>query len=108
MIGVEQGDTLLFSDFEDGGDMWTGKGPREARVAVNFSQPFRTQPVISVSLSMFDMDQNANQRADIGAENVSREGFEIVFRTWGDTRIARARAAWSAMGELTDEDQWDV
>jgi hypothetical protein len=31
-----------------------------------------------------------------------------VFRTWGDTRIARVRIAWMAIGELSEGDDWDV
>ena len=65
-------------------------------------------PVVQVSLSMWDMDQKTNQRADISAETITPEGFEIVFKTWGDTRVARVRADWLAIGELRDEDDWDV
>jgi len=61
-----------------------------------------------VSLDMWDMDQKTNQRADISARNVTLEGFEIVFRTWGDTRVARVRAAWLAIGELRDDDEWEL
>jgi hypothetical protein len=25
-VGVESGETVLFTDFEDGGEMWTGTG----------------------------------------------------------------------------------
>ena len=32
----------------------------------------------------------------------------MVFRTWGDTRVARMRIAWIAIGALSDEDDWDV
>src|SRR6056297_1569200 len=29
IIGIEEGDNVLFSDFEDDGEMWAGTGPRE-------------------------------------------------------------------------------
>jgi hypothetical protein len=32
----------------------------------------------------------------------------IVFRTWGDTRVARVRADWLAIGEVRGEDDWQV
>ncbi len=108
LIGIEQGKEILFSDFADHGEMWTGNGPRERVTAIAFSQPFRTLPVVHVSLDMWDMDQKTNQRADISARNVTLEGFEIVFRTWGDTRVARVRAAWLAIGELRDDDEWEL
>jgi len=41
LIGIDQGDMVLFADFEDGGEMWTGTGPRERRRAVRFSETFR-------------------------------------------------------------------
>lgn len=107
-MGVEQGSTVLFSDFEDGGEMWTGSGPRELRQPVKFSEHFSDPPVIHISLSMWDMDQKTNQRADISAEDVLKTGFTIVFKTWGDTRVARVRADWLALGQLPYDDSWDV
>jgi hypothetical protein len=54
------------------------------------------------------MDQKTNQRADLTAEEVTAEGFTIVFRTWGDTRVARVRADWLAVGGAKGGDDWDV
>ncbi len=39
MLGVDQGSKVLFSDFEDDGEMWTGSGPRKTRIAIRFSEP---------------------------------------------------------------------
>ena len=106
-IGIDQGDDVMFSDFEDDGEMWTGSGPRERRKAVQFSRRFQAPPTVFASLSMWDMDSAANVRADISTDNVTPEGFELVFRTWGDTRVARARMRWMAIGALRSEDDWD-
>lgn len=108
LTGIDQGSVVLFSDFQDGGAMWTGEGPRELRKVVEFSEEFLTDPIIQVTMSMWDMDQKTNQRADISAEMINREGFVIVFRTWGDTRVARVRADWLAIGEIKGEDDWEV
>lgn len=108
LTGIERGSIVLFSDYQDGGAMWTGNGPRELRRIVEFSEPFRSEPVVHVSMSMWDMDQKTNQRADISAEMVNPEGFVIVFRTWGDTRVARIRADWLAIGEISAEDDWVI
>ena len=108
LIGVDQGSNVLFSDFEHDGKMWTGDGPRMHRKKIKFSEEFRLAPSVQVSISMWDMDQDSNQRADISAEKITETGFEIVFRTWGDTRVARIRADWTAIGELRDEDDWDL
>lgn len=54
------------------------------------------------------MDQGANVRADIGTDKVTEKGFEMVFRTWSDTRVARVRLSWTAIGEVSSEDDWDL
>ncbi|PWE32140.1 hypothetical protein DDZ14_11860 [Maritimibacter sp. 55A14] len=108
LIGLDRGSSILFSDYEHDGPMWTGTGPRELRTPIRFSGRFRAPPVVYVSIDMWDFDRGTNQRGDIQAESVTCEGFELVFRTWGDTRIARIRAAWQALGEVAGEDDWDL
>ncbi|MHA7851539.1 H-type lectin domain-containing protein [Roseovarius sp.] len=107
-IGIDQGEDVLFSDYEDGGVMWTGDGPRARRKSLLFSEPFKTPPVVHVSLSMWDMDSATNARADVAAEKITEIGFDIVFRTWGDTRVARSRIRWMAIGEVRHEDDWQL
>lgn len=107
-VGVQQGQVDLFSDFATGGDMWTGSGARERRQLVTFSEPFRAPPAVQVALSLWDMDSDTNLRADIGAEEVTKDGFVIFFRTWGDTRVARVRLSWMAIGGITDPTEWVV
>jgi hypothetical protein len=107
-IGIDQGSVVLFSDFEDGGKMWTGTGPREYRHSVAFQGVFKRPPSVHVGISMWDLDQKTNARADISTDEVTSEGFVIVFKTWADTRVARVRADWMAIGELPDEDDWEL
>jgi hypothetical protein len=108
MIGVEQGSRILFEDFTHDGAMWTGDGPREVRLDQPFQARFKGLPAVTVGISMWDIDRRTNSRADVSAENVTPAGFQIVFRTWGDTRIARIRADWMAIGQVRDDDEWDV
>ncbi len=108
LVGVDQGDVVLFSDFEHDGEMWTGDGPRLIRKHVDFADAYDLAPVVTVSLSMWDMSNGANMRADVKAEKVDRTGFDIVFRTWGDTKVARVRVAWQAIGPVSDEEAWDI
>ncbi len=108
LVGIDQGSHVLFSDFENDGTMWVGDGPRMFRKSVRFSEPFHVPPTVQVTLSMWDTDQKTNARADITAEKITEKGFEIVFRTWGDTRVARVRADWLAIGELPHEEEWDL
>ena len=107
-IGVAQGSRVLFSDFADGGVMWTGEGDRESRHIVQFNEPFRLPPAVHVGISMWDTDHQTNARADLTTENISETSFDLVFRTWGDTRVARIRADWMAIGQVVDDDDWDV
>lgn len=108
LIGIDQGDVILFSDFEDGGEMWTGRGQRERRRRITFSEEFRRAPSVHVSISMWDVDTKTALRADVSAEVIDAAGFDLVFRTWGDTRVARVRIAWLAMGEVRQPDEWDL
>lgn len=107
-VGIDQGSLLLFSDFEEGGAMWTGSGPRVVRRSVAFAGPFLVPPTVSVTLELWDYDQSSNQRGHLLAEAVSERGFDAVFKTWGDTRIARIRVAWTAIGAVAHEDDWDL
>ena len=107
-LGIAQGRHLMFSDFADGGPMWAGHGHRESRMAVVFPEPFRQPPVVMVAISLMDLDHNTNTRTEILAEHVTATGFDLVFRTWSDTRVARVRAEWTALGATVDEDQWEV
>lgn len=107
-VGVAQGACLMFSAFEDGGEMWSGTGPRVARRHVGFERPFLAPPAVHVAIGMWDIAGGSNQRADIAAEGITAEGFEIVFRTWGDTRVARIRAEWLAIGPLLHEGDFEL
>lgn len=107
-IGVDQGSRVLFSDFADGGMMWTGHGSRESRQKVAFKEAYAEVPTVHVSISMWDLDQKTNARADIAAENVTVTGFDLVFRTWADSRVARIRADWMSIGALRDPDGWEL
>lgn len=108
LIGVEQGSRILFNDFALDSPMWTGAGPREVRQSQSFKEPFMDVPSVLIGISMWDIDHQTNARVDISAENATVEGFEIVFRTWGDTHVGRVRADWMAIGQARDDDDWEV
>ena len=107
-VGIQQGSRVLFSDFADGGVMWTGTGDRESRHEVAFKEAFLDPPSVMVSLSMWDIDHKHNARMDLRAEKITAKGFDLVFRTWQDSRIARVRADWIAVGATRGDDDWDV
>mgnify|MGYP000013369293 FL=1 len=105
-VGITSGDTEIFSAFDSGGPMWTGHGARVERCAVAFEHPFVEPPVVHASLSMWDIDCGSNQRARLQVADVTTDGFELHFHTWGDTKVARIRASWMAIGPVPYEDDW--
>ncbi len=107
-VGIEQGTRVLFSDFADGGAMWTAQGERESRHLIKFKEAFSAAPSVMVSMSMWDTDNKHNARVDLSAEGITVAGFQLVFRTWGDTRVARVRADWIAIGASASDDNWEV
>ncbi len=108
LIGIAQGEVMLFSDFEDGGEMWTGSGARERHQTISFDEPFRRPPSVQAGVSLWDVDTRSAMRADTAVRKITAKGFEIVFRTWGDTRVARLRVNWLAIGEASDDDAWEI
>lgn len=106
-VGVQSGSVLMFSAFSDGGEMWAGSGDRMVSQTVRFDESFIHPPVVHLGLDMWDTDREANQRLDIRAADITTTGFTIQFRTWNDSRIARVRAAWMAIGAVPYQDDWD-
>ncbi|MGR3503142.1 H-type lectin domain-containing protein [Pseudaestuariivita sp.] len=107
-IVIDDGRVDLFSDFEEGGPMWTGSGPRERRRKIIFAEGFDAPPMVHVGIALWDMDNRTNLRVDVRAENVEHDRFDVVFRTWGDTRVARVHVNWLAIGSQRNSDDWDV
>ncbi|MCE8008478.1 H-type lectin domain-containing protein [Aestuariivita sp.] len=108
LIGVDQGDLVLFSDYENGGAMWTGRGARQRLVPVQFSQRYRKPPVVHAAMSLLDIATGPSIRADVSTRKITEGGFEILFRTWEDSQVARIRVAWMAIGELPDDEDWEL
>ncbi|WP_254695985.1 H-type lectin domain-containing protein [Palleronia sp. THAF1] len=107
-ISIDQGREQLFSHFDTDGEMWTGSGPRQVSTRITFNNAFAGPPAVNVSISMWDVGRSANLRAEILAQNISSDGFDMVFRTWGDSQIARIGADWIAIGAAVDPTLWQV
>ena len=107
-IGITQGTEIIFEHFQDGGEMWIGTGKREVRKQVNFGETFNAEPSVQCSLTLWDADGETNLRVNLEAESITAEGFELVFRTWGNTKIARIGASWMAVGTVQNDDDWEL
>lgn len=88
----------IFNHVDTNDYMWSGEGDREVRIPVVFAAPFQKPPHVTLGLTGIDSSRAQNLRFDLRAEEVTREGFTLVFVTWSDTRIARANACWTAIG----------
>ena len=88
--------------------MWSGDGECERWMPVEFSEAFKTTPSVFITLELLDLHSGANHRTVTVAENITETGFDAILRTWGDTRIACATAAWIAIGEIKGDEDWDI
>ena len=108
LIGIDQNELMLFSDFENDGEMWVGDGPRERRVSVKFREKYQDEPSVHVTMSLLDIATGPSIRADVTAQDITETGFDVVFRTWADSKIARIRVSWLAIGALAHDEDWDL
>lgn len=92
------GEGEVFNHVDTNNYMWSGEGDRVVRQALQFDLPFSNLPLISLGVTGVDASRAQNQRYYLRAENVTRFGFDLVFITWDDTKIARACASWTATG----------
>ncbi len=89
----------LFNHVDKNGPLWAGDGDRQVRLKVRFVARFQRLPHIMLGICGMDSSCAQNLRFSLVAGHISVEGFEIVFKTWGDTKIARASINWSAIGQ---------
>lgn len=75
-----------------------GTGERIYRVHATFGKKFSAPPAVTVSLSSFDLSPTYGQRLAVYAENITKDGFDIVVLTWADTVVYAAGVTWLAHG----------
>ncbi|MFT6944930.1 MAG: hypothetical protein ACJAUW_001508 [Yoonia sp.] len=51
VVGIDHGEVIMFSGFEDDGQMWRGNGPRKSNAAVTFAMAYTSPPHVRVSIS---------------------------------------------------------
>jgi len=95
----------VFSHADSTGYMWDGDGEREVRIPITFNTDMKSQPNIFLTINKLDSSQAHNLRYNILAEDVSKYGFTIVFKTWSDSRIYSASVSWMVIGSLRADEQ---
>jgi hypothetical protein len=76
----------------------TGIGRRTYRSAVTFDSPFLVAPEVSLALSGLDIAKEYNNRVRVTVENITVNGFDIVYTTWADTIVYGVWTTWTAIG----------
>lgn len=71
-------------------------GDRIFTLEVRFNTPFETIPDVICGLNKMEFDKETNARVDVQATAVSRDGFVLRIKTWGDTRVLVLGGSWIA------------
>ncbi|TGO03518.1 hypothetical protein PN36_05695 [Candidatus Thiomargarita nelsonii] len=66
---------------------------------VNFKRKFQAAPVVMLSLIFLDIIEGNNHRIRVNVKQVDKRGFSYEFVTWCNTKVYRARAQWTAIGQ---------
>lgn len=72
-------------------------GDRSVEMEVTFAKPFEVKPEVLVSVNYLDADKDLNLRFELKTLSVSRDGFTIQVKTWGDTKIYAIGGGWMAV-----------
>jgi hypothetical protein len=63
-----------------------------------FRQAFSSPPSVITAISLLDQDDDHNVRISVYAANVTTVGFNLIFRTWNNTKVYGVASAWTAIG----------
>ncbi|HAB16108.1 MAG TPA: H-type lectin domain-containing protein [Verrucomicrobiota bacterium] len=112
-LGLAQQVETLLVEHTEVGEVWGGRdrdnnwisdggAGRKCRVWVPFERPFAQPPKVCTSLRILDIAEG-NLRIAINHDQVSTNGFSLIFSTWDDTvsHVLGVSAAWVAVGQTT-------
>ncbi len=74
-------------------------GDRSITIQVNFLKPFENKPDVVCGISSIDVDKSTAVRYAVKSISVSRDGFTVEVKTWGDTKINSVTGFWVAHAE---------
>ena len=77
----------------------SNSGDRTITIQVNFLKPFENKPNVVCGISSIDVDKSTAVRYAVKAISVSRDGFTLEVKTWGDTKIYSVTGFWVAHAE---------
>ena len=76
-------------------------GERKFTVEVNFLKPFENKPEVVCGITMIDVDKSTAVKYAVKPISVSRDGFTVEVKTWGDTKISSVSGFWVAHAETS-------
>ncbi len=90
---------LAHGNFEvvNDGQLKSGSGDRRMVEHISFDTPLDHVPTVYTSIAGINTDSDFNSRAQVFPENVTTEGFDLVFRTWGPSNLLFVSANWIAI-----------
>jgi hypothetical protein len=77
-------------------NLHTGEGSREWRKRINFDVSFSQTPAIIVGFSVLDIVNSDDFRANVEADNITTDGFDLKIGTWGETEVWSVAVSWIA------------
>ena len=76
-------------------------GERKFTIEVNFLKPFENKPEVVCGITMIDVDKSTAVKYAVKPISVSRDGFTVEVKTWGDTKILSVSGFWVAHAETS-------
>lgn len=84
----------------EGYSLQGGKGERTFIEVIQFNKTWSAPPTVIVSLSGYDATAGADNtvRVQVTATKITKAGFTLRVKTWGDGRIGSVWGNWTAVG----------
>jgi hypothetical protein len=74
--------------------------PRTYTHHVQFDTSFSNIPLVHVGLSGFDIDNRDSARISVHTSAITSSSFDIVIKTWVNTRLYSVEISWIALGQM--------
>jgi len=80
---------------------WDGQPYTHRKFEITFNKPFKTPPIIQVSLTMLDSwsEDDKATRVWCSSTNINKNTANIEVGTWQNNKIGGVKVQWTAMGE---------
>jgi len=85
---------------QEGYTLHTGKGERIFTETVAFEKGYQSPPKVHVVLSGYEArgDQTGTVRVRVSASKITKTGFSLQVKTWGDGSVSSVWGTWMAVG----------